>query len=349
VATPPPSSSNPPAAKPTNYAGKKGVPTFTGPLPSKPDATPSEAGTPPKRATDEFPSLKSFSEKRDSALRPPSPPIAPIVQTDDTPLERKLPIALIAGGVVALLIVIVLVVALLNSTRGAPPPTATALAANITPTQAVGVNPLATTVATRAATASETASATNTASPSATITDTASPSPTQSATDTELPPSTSPATDTVVAPPVTSPATAAPTGTATKDLTLIYNKDQLVVVNVSDRNLNLSTLMFVQHATDSANDRSFAASLWASASAFNEPDSLQPGVCFQVVRNGILDLPDLPKDCHSRGAWIKVSQFRWFWVIGGDGLSNQFDVIFGSTRVATCNIAAGRCDISLSS
>ncbi|HVO41534.1 MAG TPA: protein kinase [Aggregatilineales bacterium] len=149
----------------------------------------------------------------------------------------------------------------------------------------------------------------------------------------------------------TSVVTVAPTAVTLSPvprvLSLVYDKNQFVLINVSDHPLNVIALSFIQRGATPADDRVFAANLWVSTSAANEPDSLQPGWCLQIIRNLIVDLPDVPPDCPRRGAWIKVAPFRWFWITTPGSTVNQFDVLMGTATVATCDIAAGRCDLDV--
>jgi hypothetical protein len=125
---------------------------------------------------------------------------------------------------------------------------------------------------------------------------------------------------------------------------LFYDTDQLVLVNVSGRTLNISAVVFIQRGTENSQDLLFETTQWRQQQASTSPDSLPAGSCFQVFRSGI-NLPDLLQNCR-RGAWTPAAKPRWFWV-AGDSAARTFEVMIGDRKVATCEINAGRCDFSL--
>jgi serine/threonine protein kinase len=140
-------------------------------------------------------------------------------------------------------------------------------------------------------------------------------------------------------------ANAIPTGTGGSDVALFYDGDQLVLVNISGRTLNISSVVFIQRGTENTEDLQFETTQWRQLEASASPDSLPAGSCFQVFRSGIV-LPELLQNCR-RGAWTRVTKPRWFWV-SQDSTARTFEVMIGDRKVATCEINAGRCDFVLS-
>src|SRR5207237_1155084 len=96
------------------------------------------------------------------------------------------------------------------------------------------------------------------------------------------------ATDTI------TPTQIVETPASAMKLTLIYDDQQITVLNMNDHPLDLSSLRFVQHGSD---ERHFEAILWRSPQASNPISSLKSQSCFQVVTKSNTNLPDPSKPC----------------------------------------------------
>jgi hypothetical protein len=176
------------------------------------------------------------------------------------------------------------------------------------------------------------------------------PTPTAKATETPIPPSATATTEPSPEPTTPVPVVVAPTATETAapptvtslppDVSLIFDDKQLMMINVSSRTLDLSTLTFVQKGQS---ERSFSASNLRSASGLFSSNATPPRNCFQVARNDI-PLPD-PLDNCRRGQFLRLLPNAWFWVAQGDVAT--FEVRQGDKVVATCEIKAKKCEFAL--
>lgn len=182
-------------------------------------------------------------------------------------------------------------------------------------------------------TASHTPSPTDTNTP----TDTATPSPT--ATDTATP------TNTPTRTPSPTP-TDSPTPTATSipaDIRLVYNRDWLLVINVSEETLDISTLRFV---TETSEGRTVDLPMSSSFSNFmRRLQAFPPNACFQFVYELSVSTVDdpLPSECNIRYSWFIVNDSR-LWAYDADRLDEapyeNFDVTIQrrQLRIQTCEI-----------
>lgn len=140
-----------------------------------------------------------------------------------------------------------------------------------------------------------------------------------------------------------APGETVPFGTAV-DLTLlrsnnallIYDDNDITLVNQSGGTINLSNLTFNAAGSDAA----FNAGDWAG--------TLQAGDCAQlwsVARTGPKDVPE----CQENTVWLTTNNpARHFWT-GTDG-STTFTADQGGLERATCDVSAtGRCELFLDS
>ncbi len=233
-----------------------------------------------------------------------------------------------------------------------PDLTATALAVAAKPT-ATNTELPATEAATSAssATATDTTTATQEAAATelaTTVATTAAPTTQAATTAATGGATTAPTGAATKAATATAAATTAATvgvGNAATDVTIAYDQQQLIVVNTTaDKTLNIANLVFVQHLS-SGTDRRFEATRWRQPGVSITPDALIPGYCFQVYRNDLKTQPTLLKDCH-RAGWFPAADPRWFW-IPADNSVTSFDVFSGDTKLTTCLIAVGQCDLKL--
>jgi serine/threonine protein kinase len=122
------------------------------------------------------------------------------------------------------------------------------------------------------------------------------------------------------------------TVSAAAEIILYYDPDNLVLLNRSDQTLDLSRLTFVQTPA-SGRELVFDSDRWQGN------DALPSG-----------DWPK-PTYCDSRRATAQVGSQSWFWISDDPGASFQV-VIRRSGRadevLATCQIDAGQCEVSLS-
>lgn len=136
--------------------------------------------------------------------------------------------------------------------------------------------------------------------------------------------------------------TITPTPTVTGDVLLIYNSEQLVLINITEDVADVSELTFVQEGTER---RTYAASRWNAAGVRYSPSALASGWCFQLAKN-----PDRPQElteCRPMAGFRLVNEASQFWV-AQDASVTQFEVYAAGQKVATCTIAAGRCAFLLS-
>ncbi len=213
--------------------------------------------------------------------------------------------------------------------------------ATAAPTKSTNSAASPTWTATSTTTATFTRTATRTATPTKTATNTPAPTRTMAGT-------TAQNTTTVT---LASAGTSLPVSTAqvagtsdgSPDVSLVYDDDQLVLINVSNHQLNISTLVFVQHGKT---ELRFDTSLWRQFDVPITPDSLPPQFCFQIFRNDRRQ-PDLFKACTKRVTWYRAAEAKWFW-FAQDVAAATFDVLAGERLIATCTISAGHCEFSLS-
>ncbi|MBX3063713.1 MAG: serine/threonine protein kinase [Anaerolineae bacterium] len=201
-----------------------------------------------------------------------------------------------------------------SSTPTAPPATATSQSGIVTgDSTATLVEPSVTPTATRP-----------TYTPSFTWTPTFTRTPTSTATP---------------APPTWTPN---PANTAAPDVVIMYDGDQVNLLNVSGGVLNITGLSFVQRGSD----RRFDATDWNSEFSANTTGEWPTFRCYQVYRVGISAEFSPLEGCERIAAFRSVSAPRQFW-IPNDASVNTFDVFASGKLIASCQISAGRCEFSL--
>lgn len=144
----------------------------------------------------------------------------------------------------------------------------------------------------------------------------------------------------VQAPPVAQPTVIPPTAApvlAPPDLRFIWDVNSFSVVNVSGGNVDLTGLSF--SSTSGSLDVVRWQTQYLTASLYAFPDS----DCLQVWGMGGSSLPQKPVECNYRHSWITVGAANQFW-IG----AQQFTVNRGGEVLGMCNVAQGRCEVSLS-
>jgi hypothetical protein len=163
--------------------------------------------------------------------------------------------------------------------------------------------------------------------------------PTQTASPTK-PPATATAARPTDAP-TEQPITVNPEPTSSESampVLLRYDDNSLTLVNISDQNVDVSFLSFVQTTAD-GRSLTFESQSWAAEST--QPlFALEPGDCFQVIRDDY-PLVDQPDFCNSRQGWRRVAFTRYFWI--SNDTDATFEVRWGSQVQAVCKIADREC------
>jgi serine/threonine protein kinase len=270
-----------------------------------------------------------------SFVRAPTLPTAPSKMRLPHPFgesRRKFPLLPVVGGI-AVVLLFALVLFLGNpddaSTQDGTPATVPAVIA----------------VVTEEATAAPTATPTDV--PTATMMPTDVPTVTMTPTDvpTVVPTRVRPTSTRVL--PSSSPTIVAmqPTIEATTSdlqVRLVYNDTRLMLINVSDTDLDLGNIVFTQ-ATDDGLRLVYPARLWTAQGGFSI-QRLEPDACLLVTTPD--DREERSTDGCDPAAWFTVSAYsRWFWI--SDAEHASFEVqLFGQPFVR-CAIAAGECEFSL--
>jgi serine/threonine protein kinase len=154
-------------------------------------------------------------------------------------------------------------------------------------------------------------------------------------TNTPVPPTATPTRSGVVAPNGQTPVSGG-------QLSVVYNKDQLNLINTSGTLLNINPLTFVQRGSS---ERRFSTLDWNSEFAAYPTTAWPNGRCYQLTRIGLGVLQPLPS-CLRIAAFRAVRPDVQFWVAQADSVTT-FEVLWNDSRIATCEIAAGRCSVML--
>jgi serine/threonine protein kinase len=219
------------------------------------------------------------------------------------------------------------------------------------------VSPTASTAASKSVALNASPTAAGPSTRASTLTAVKTAAPTSAATKATVSTASSTATNTatssviatVAATPVQTIATQSATvGTqdstsAQPDVSLVYDDTQLVLINLTNRPINVANLSFVQRGPVESR---FDTSLWWQADVTIKPDSLPARLCFQVSRNDRI-LPEPLNGCR-RATWARVSEGRRFWIASVPAVTT-FDVLSGDKVLATCTISTGHCEFELES
>ncbi len=153
-------------------------------------------------------------------------------------------------------------------------------------------------------------------------------------------------------PPSATPTTAAPTRTQTGgasepgEIALIYDADSLQLVNQAAYNIDVQPL--VLRSTNPATGQVIEFNVADLRGGLVPPNALRPGYCYHIWRMDLSsDAAEVPygPECTTRAGWRAVSPIRWFWISDQPGAT--FEVTLFDEVIATCSIAAGRCEFSL--
>jgi serine/threonine protein kinase len=157
-------------------------------------------------------------------------------------------------------------------------------------------------------------------------------------------------TNTPRPPTATLRATATPRQSATPETTtevlpasggaqvrLVYNDQNLMLLNRSDEFVDVSDLVFVQ-VTAQGRELAFRSNSWDGSAL---PSALPPGDCFEIWTSVSTELPK-PDGCGTRHAFFQTTSVqRLFWI--SDIPTAIFEVRRGDQVLAECAISAGEC------
>jgi serine/threonine protein kinase len=176
--------------------------------------------------------------------------------------------------------------------------------------------------------------ATPTASTSRTPTRTRTPTPAPLRTVVRTPTPTHTHTPTHTFTPTLTPPSA--------DVLLIYDDDQLNLINISRRTLNLLDLNFIQ---DGAEPYLFSAAEWALTGAVRQPSNFPPDWCLKVGRIE-RQIESRFSECRSLASFRYTAPTKQFWRSHSKEVTT-FSVRLGNQEIAVCAIDAKRCTFSL--
>lgn len=236
-----------------------------------------------------------------------------------------------------------------------------------TPSRTPSLTRTPTAESTRTLTRTVTRSATPSSTPSRTLSHTPTPSPINSPTSsgaalnasaTRTPTATRTLTPSrTPTPPVLRTVVRTPTATPTPtrtpfrlpsatapitDILLIYDDDQLNLINTSRRTLNILDLSFVQAG---AEPYIFNAAEWALAGAARQPSSFPDGWCMKVGRIE-RQIETRFSECRVQASFRYTAPSKQFWRFHSEA-QTTFSVRFSGQEIAVCKIADGRCVFSL--
>ncbi len=231
--------------------------------------------------------------------------------------------------------------------------TESAATAEVVETAGVGTeNAVETTDATQEAilAPSPTRRVTNTPRPSNTPTTEANEVAVVTEEATEIPPTATTRPSATPTPiPTEIPPTATPTVPAVAPmLSLVYDEDSVYIINLTDENLDISTLRFEQENPEDASDPiDFVAVEWQNDNyrGAGSVYQLQPESCFAIGK----DVPSAsakPVDCIRLTQWQARREISWFWLPLNESVT-EFKVYQGEEVIATCQIDAFSCDFAL--
>ncbi|HML21576.1 MAG TPA: protein kinase [Aggregatilinea sp.] len=206
-----------------------------------------------------------------------------------------------------------------------------------------------------------TVAATSTTTGAAVVTVEPSESPVPTQTETQPRATTSPAPSDTTEPTKSSTPTTAPSDTASPSLTptralpagtvsdpalqLVYDEDELLLVNISGQPQDISQLVFTQTVNDGT-VYNFQANLWRASSA--NLISMPNGSCYQVVRAEVTRAEPDSSLCPRFLGWYQPGmELRYFWIAEQPNASFIVHYAGDDTPLATCDIAAGECFVAL--
>jgi hypothetical protein len=129
------------------------------------------------------------------------------------------------------------------------------------------------------------------------------------------------------------------------ELFLRFDGNQINMINLGERDLDLTVLDFVQRLPEAV--YSFSNSRWTNVQGTaRQPDRLPPGWCLQVSRLDV-GLPEPFDECGFRAAYMLVAESSWFWLPSPGRRTGSFEVRIDGRVIATCEIGLGTCRFNL--
>jgi hypothetical protein len=179
-----------------------------------------------------------------------------------------------------------------------------------------------------------------------TLVPTSTPTPVLTSTSTPILTSTpTPVLTSTPAPTRTATAEAAPVGEY--NLRLIYDKEQFLLINISDAPLDVSQLVFEQELTDSS-VRTFEAKEWERTGIVVPPTAMTAQGCYQLVTaEGTQAIPADDICPHFLGWYSTGVESRYFWIANNRGASFVVRRTSDTAPLATCSVDAGECEVHL--
>ncbi|MCL4239489.1 MAG: serine/threonine protein kinase [Anaerolineae bacterium] len=167
-----------------------------------------------------------------------------------------------------------------------------------------------------------------------------------------VPPAPAPAPVPSVMPTARPSPTPVPSPTATPtplvpDVQLVYDGDQVWLVNVSSEEQDVSGLVFEQLLPDGT-VRRFEAEQWNRPDALTSPAQMPGDGCFQLVTGeGTRAAPE-SVGCARLVGWLRTGvPSRYFWLADDPGAVFTVRRADATAPLATCAIAAGECAFGL--
>jgi hypothetical protein len=121
---------------------------------------------------------------------------------------------------------------------------------------------------------------------------------------------------------------------------LLYNEETFVLLNRSDRAVDITNLEFVQ-LTNAGEQASFGT--WELTGS-DPIYALRPGNCYQLVPFGVSD-PRVPDFCRRRASWQSLGPRRLFWI--HEDPNTRFIVRREGDVLATCPVNEGECYVNV--
>jgi hypothetical protein len=152
----------------------------------------------------------------------------------------------------------------------------------------------------------------------------------------------------VVAAPTVTPTMEAGEVTEEPDIRLLYNRDNFMLVNISEEAVDISQLVFKQELS-TGSERTFLAAEWdESSSLVGETTSLRAGGCYELVSSEGTWVKPTPDQCESFLGWFRSNIVeRYFWISSRSDAVFMVQVVGDPTPLAVCEISAGECSFDL--
>ncbi|MBN1679670.1 MAG: serine/threonine protein kinase [Anaerolineae bacterium] len=139
--------------------------------------------------------------------------------------------------------------------------------------------------------------------------------------------------------------TATAAATPEPNMRAVYDNGQFILINIGDRPLDISRLVFQQAVSD-VDTLNFNASLWRTDGT--SLSSMQPGGCFQFLTYGTAQIRPGTTLCPSFLGWFQGSfADRYFWLSDDPGGEFTVHIGRGSEAIATCQTAKDECLFAL--